>query len=102
MNNQFLEETAFSFGFSDTEEMILWANTMQPDQRISKENGNALYTDGDSGLALISMSEVFDGEGISIQLICCNYCDFDFDVLNDIVCELQEIWQQHVAEDELN
>lgn len=100
MNNQFLEETAQSFGFYCADDMILWANTMQPDQLISKENGNALYTDGDSGLALVSMSEVFDDEGISIQLICCNYCDFDFDVLSGIVYELQEIWKQYTEEDE--
>ena len=100
MKDQFLEETAADFEFSCAEEMILWANTMQPDQLISKENGNALYTDGDSGLALVSMSEVFDDEGISIQLICCNYCDFDFDVLSDIVYELQEIWKQYTEEDE--
>ena len=98
MNNQFLEETAADFEFSCAEEMILWANTMQPDHIMSKMKGSTLYTDGDSGLALIGMSEVFDDEGISIQLINCNYCDFDFDVLNDIVCELQQLWQQYTDE----
>ena len=100
MKDQFLEEVAQSFGFSCADDMMLWANSMQPAHVISKGGGTALYTDGDSGLAWLTMSEVFDNEGVSIQLVRCNYCDFDLDALNDLVDKLKEVWDEYTEEDE--
>ena len=51
-----------------------------------------LYFDGDDGRAIISNEcEIFEDEGCQIRLHECNYCDFEWSTLNDIINILQEI-----------
>ena len=40
------------------------------------------------------MSEVFDEEGVSIQLLDCNYCDISFKEMSRIVRKLKKVNSQ--------
>ena len=66
------------FGFNDHDEIRLWTQTLSADFRFNEDQSTCLYTDGDEGFAAISISEVFDEQGITVSLIDCAYCDFDF------------------------
>ena len=51
-----------------------------------------LYFDGDDGRAIISNNcEIFDEEGCQIKLHECNYCDFEWETIQDIFNILQEV-----------
>ena len=51
-----------------------------------------LYFDGDDGRAIISNNcEIFDEEGCKIKLHECNYCDFEWETIQDIFNILQEV-----------
>ena len=51
-----------------------------------------LYFDGDDGRAIISNEcEIFDEEGCQIKLHECNWCDFEWSTLNEIITILQEV-----------
>ena len=80
------------FGFKDHNEIILWTQTLEPDFRFNEDQSTCLYTDGDQGFATISTSEVFDEQGITVALIDCAYCDFDFKELKNIYRILKINW----------
>jgi hypothetical protein len=51
-----------------------------------------LYFDGDDGRAIISNNcEIFEEEGCQIKLHECNYCDFEWETIQDIFNILQEV-----------
>ena len=51
-----------------------------------------LYFDGDDGRAIISNAcEIFEEEGCQIKLHECNYCDFEWETIQDIFNILQEV-----------
>lgn len=84
------------FGFEDWVSMKKWAETLEPDYIL--KDTSCLYTDGDSGIMLIfGWSEVFDGDGIQMRTVDCNYCDLDAGELMTIVLELQRRWQRKWA-----
>jgi len=70
------------FGFKDADEFYDFRQTFDPSS-IQVE-GSIMYTDGDDGSALITLSDVFDDQGLMIRLIDCNYCDFHMSDLRKI------------------
>ena len=51
-----------------------------------------LYFDGDDGRAIISNEcEIFEDEGCKIKMHECNWCDFEWSTLNEIITILQEV-----------
>ena len=78
------EHLAKEFGFIDFYEIKGWSESMEPDYKFSEHSELCLYTDGDSGLAVISISEVFDDAGLDIELVDCMYCGFNYFELGDI------------------
>lgn len=73
-----------AFGFADLDAVKMWGQTMNHHYRFNEEGDTCLYTDGDDGIALISISEVFEEDGLSIQLFDCLYCDFNYRQLGKI------------------
>ena len=78
------EHLAKEFGFIDFNEIKGWSESMEPDYKFSEHSELCLYTDGDSGLAVLGISNVFDEFGVSIALYDCNYCDFSHKHINYI------------------
>ena len=68
------------FGITD-EELRIWSQTFKPDLIESLDGHEFLITDGDAGIALISYSNIHDGDGFTIALIDCNYCELNFEML---------------------
>lgn len=90
------------YGFEDKEEYQKWRVSFMPDVMYKhtsiEEEGHVtylldcLYTDGDDGvMEFTSTSEVFDEEGVSIQLLDCNYCDISFKEMSSIVRKLKKV-----------
>jgi len=53
-----------------------------------------LYFDGDDGRAIITdNSEIFEEEGCRIKLHECNYCDFKWSTLDDIIYILEDNYE---------
>lgn len=94
------------YGFKDKEEYQKWRVSFIPDvmykhTSMKDEEGDVtylldcVYTDGDDGvMEFTSMSEVFEGEGVSIQLLDCNYCDISFKEMSSIVRKLKKVNSQ--------
>jgi hypothetical protein len=79
------------YGFDSEYELNRWAENLEgPNWRLSDEDGSALYTDGDSGIAEIGYSEMFDDKGVSISLVECRYVDMDIESLLTIHKALKE------------
>ena len=72
------------FGFPDLDAVKMWGQTLNHHYRFNTNGDWCLYTDGDDGIALISISEVFEEDGLSIQLFDCVYCDFNYRQLGKI------------------
>jgi hypothetical protein len=52
------------------------------------ESPQILYFDGDDGRAIIKIGcEIFDDEGVKIELHECNYCDLKWDIVKEIIDE---------------
>ena len=78
------------YGFESEYELNAWAENLEgPNWRISDESDSALYTDGDSGVAEIGYSDIFDDKGVSITLVGCRYVDMDIESLLEIHEELK-------------
>jgi len=80
-------EIAEEFGFGSYADVEDWATDFQ-EPRFNENKDACLYTDGDSGLAIIRLSEVYDESGIDIELVDCKYCGFHFTELNYILLDL--------------
>ena len=79
------------YGFDSEHELNRWAENLEgPNWRLSEESDSALYTDGDSGIAEIGYSDMFDEWGVSITLIECRYVDLDMLSLLTIHKQLKE------------
>lgn len=48
-----------------------------------------LFTDGDGGAMVFSFSEMYEDEGVQIELVACQWCDITFDYMT----EVQEIFE---------
>lgn len=78
------------YGFDSEYELNRWAENLEgPNWRLSDESDSALYTDGDSGVAEIGYSDMFDDKGVSITLVGCRYVDMDIESLLEIHEELK-------------
>jgi len=93
------------YGFEDKEEYQRWRvsfmSAITYKHKSIEEEGHVthlldcLYTDGDDGvMEFTSMCDVFDEEGVSIQLLDCNYCDISFKEMSSIVRKLKKFNSQ--------
>jgi len=80
-------EIAEQFGFKSYADVEEWA-TKDQHPIFNDDCTKCLYTDGDCGIAVISISEVFDDAGIDIELVDCMYCGFNYFDLGDIFDQL--------------
>lgn len=71
------------FGFKSCADIDEWV-IKEPSFIFNDDCTKCLYTDGFSGLAVISISEVFNDAGIDIELVDCMYCGFNYFELRDI------------------
>jgi hypothetical protein len=82
------------YGFKSEQELMRWAESMDgPDWRFSEDSCSRLYTDGDSGIAEITHSDMFDDDGFIIRPIKCLYVDFKALDLLVIYKELRDEWE---------
>ena len=79
------------FGFPDFHAVKVWAQTLNAHYRFNANGDTCLYTDGDDGIAIIRLSEVFDDAGIDIELIDCKYCGFDYFELGHIFDQIVSV-----------
>ena len=79
-----IKEIMKRFKFDSEEDLNVWSCSFIPDYLYEKDESAVLYTDGDCGIALISFSEIFDEDGIMIELIDCTYCDIRMSDLKKI------------------
>jgi len=82
------------YGFKSEQELMRWAESMEDaDWRFSEDSCSLLYTDGDSGIAEITHSDMFDDAGLAIRPINCLYVDFN--VLDILVLHknLRDEWK---------
>lgn len=75
-----IESIYEDFGI-DAEALRVWSQSFVPDLKCSLDNTQFLITDGDCGVALISYSDIHHEDGITIELIGCKYCEFNFEML---------------------
>jgi hypothetical protein len=80
-------EIVEQFGFDSYDDVEKWVTDFQ-EPRFNQDKDACLYTDGDSGLAIIKLSEVYNESGIDIELVDCMYCGFHFTELNYILLDL--------------
>ena len=82
------------YGFKSEQDLMTWAESMDgPDWRYSEDSCSCLYTDGDSGIAEIAHSEMFDDDGFTIRPINCLYVDFNVLDLLVVYKELHDEWK---------
>lgn len=82
------------YGFKSEQQLMAWAESMEDaDWRFSEDSCSCLYTDGDSGIAEIAHSEMFDDDGFTIRPINCLYVDFNVLDLLVVYKELHDEWK---------
>ena len=87
---QYTRKTASDFLGIDEEVLDEMSRSFNPDYIILGER--ALYSDGDSGLAVITPSDIFDDDltGVSIAPIDCRYVEINLTLFTEMVVELSK------------
>ena len=75
-------------------QFIDWTQTFQHDYRQGwDQHGQAcfVYTDGDCGAVTIKESEIFESDGLQIEMVGdVRYCDIDRDSLIDMLYQIED------------
>jgi hypothetical protein len=72
-----MEEILINFNFETEDDFYEWKTSFVPTFLFDADMECCLYTDGDDGVALLRISDVFGEGGLSVALIDCAYCDID-------------------------
>lgn len=94
-------------GFKSIEEYCAWSRSWEPSYRYYSEDftlrdigiqedgfaysyASCLYTDGDGGVMLFrTTNDVFEADGMSIQLLNCSWCDISYAIIEEINEEME-------------
>lgn len=96
-------------GFKDIGEYYRWISTLEPDYKYYSRNitweefgaddeekgyaytrASCLYTDGDGGVMFFcTNSEIFEKQGMTVELINCSWCDISYEDFEEIGLEME-------------
>lgn len=88
MTTETIMEIATGFGFDTIDLLNGWSTCGHDSIVWHKDELSVLYTDGDSGIAILSLSEIDPEGGLLIKLVNCGYCNFDMTLIECVHDEL--------------